>query len=609
MSIQHLGSFQRCNIFKIMLLKTIFTFACLSFALQIFTQSNDFRYLENGHGIHSSGYIDQPYIVTLEDGTWLCVFTTGKLEEGLDGQHIAATRSNDLGKNWTEPVALEPAEGPAASWAMPYLTHYGRVYVFYVFNGEEISELDGEKIRNDMLGWYCYRYSDDGGLTWSERQRLPLRTTACDLANDWQGKVQIFWGIGKPVTLGQGMIFGFTKLGKYMLDHGEGWFFHCENIHSERDPGKLRWELLPDGEHGLRNPEYGSVQEEHNLVPMNDGSLYCVYRTQTGYLIESYSRDGGHTWSLPVPARYLDGRPVKTSRACPRIWKCRNGKYLLWYHNHSGDHFSTRNPAWLAGGVEADGEIRWSQPEIFLYGSDLSYESGRFSYPDLVGQDGRYWITETNKLQARIHEVPSDLLQKLWGQFGQQPVSPLRPPVMTFTEDDLKKEKLPISGFPKNPEGGFILMNTMRDTGGLTLEMTVQPKDFSQARVLLDTRNEFGSGIYIQTTGYRQLEVSLCNTEYCETWSTDPGMLGIVRPHEVTLMVDNGPDMVMWVVDGKLCDGGVSRQFGWKHYTPFLGRILTNKKGELIILPDEMKKLRIYDWAMTVSEAVINQQN
>lgn len=82
-----------------------------------------------------------------------------------------------------------------------------------------------------------------------------MRLTACDLANDWQGKVQIFWGIGKPVTLGKGMIFGFTKLGKYMLDNGEGWFFHCENINSERDPDRLKWQLLPDGEHGLRNPD------------------------------------------------------------------------------------------------------------------------------------------------------------------------------------------------------------------------------------------------------------------------------------------------------------------------------------------------------------------
>jgi hypothetical protein len=553
-----------------------------------------------------------PYLVTLADGTWLCTFTTGKFEEGLDGQHIVATRSSDLGHTWSVPIPIEPAVGPAASWAMPYLTSYGRVYVFYSYNGDEISELKGEKIRNDILGWYCYKFSDDGGLTWSKRHRLPLRKTACDLANDWQGEVQIFWGIGKPMTVGHGMMLGFTKLGKYMLDNGEGWFFQCENINAERDPAQLSWRLLPDGENGLRNPDFGSVQEEHSLVPLADGSLCCIYRTQMGYLAEAYSRDGGHSWSLPLQARYADGRPVKTSRACPKIWRCSNGKYLLWFHNHSGDHFSTRNPAWLAGGMEVGGEIRWSQPEMFLYGDDHSYESGRFSYPDLVEQGGRYWITETNKLKARIHPVPAALLAGLWRQLSvdgeRLTVDGGRPALMRFDEADLKAEKLPITGFPKHPEGGFVLMNAMRDTGGLTIEMTVQPKDFSQGRVLLDTRNDLGSGLYIQTTGYRQLELNLCNTETCETWTTDPGLLDVVRPHQVAFIVNNGPDIVLCVVDGQLCDGGTSRQFGWRHYSPFLGNVLTNKKKEMKILPEEMKSLRIYDRAMSVSEAVENQK-
>ncbi|MCC6724287.1 MAG: exo-alpha-sialidase [Saprospiraceae bacterium] len=571
----------------------------------------DPRNLANGHEIHTSGYIDQPYIVSLADGTWLCVFTTGKLEEGLEGQHIAASRSSDLGENWAAPIAIEPAEGPAASWAMPYLTNYGRVYVFYTYNGDEIKELKGDKIRNDMLGWYCFKYSDDGGLTWSKRHRLPLRKTACDLNNDWQGEVQIFWGIGKPVKTPNGMVFGLTKLGKYMLDKGEGWFFRCANIETERKPELLHWELLPDGEHGLRNPDFGSVQEEHSVIPMGDGSLYSIYRTKTGYLMAAYSHDGGHSWTLPQPAKYLDGRPIKNGRACPKAWRCSNGKYLLWFHNHSGDHFSDRNPAWLAAGVEIGGELRWSQPEVLLYSNDQSYETGRFSYPDLVEAAGRFWVTETNKFQARIHPVPDVILNGLWGQIDSsflQKASPKRPPVLVFNEDSLKNEKLAVSGFPKNLDNGFIYLNAMRDTGGLSIEMTVQPKDFSDNRILLDARNDAGSGFYVRTMGYRQLELNLCNTETCETWTTDPGLLDIVRPHRVTFIADNGPKIILAVVDGQLCDGGVSRQFGWRHYSPFLGQVLSNRKKEIRILPEEMKALRFYDRALSVSEAVENQK-
>jgi len=39
------------------------------------------------------------------------------------------------------------------------------------------------------------------------------------------------------------------------------------------------------------------------------------------------------------------------------------------------------------------------------------------SYPDLIEQDGKYWITETNKADARVHEIPNEFLNALWSQF------------------------------------------------------------------------------------------------------------------------------------------------------------------------------------------------
>ena len=59
-----------------------------------------------------------------------------------------------------------------------------------------------------------------------------------------------------------------------MLDNGEGWLYRCDNILTEPDAEKIHWELLPDGEHGIRKAEFGSVQEEHNLVPLGDDRLY-----------------------------------------------------------------------------------------------------------------------------------------------------------------------------------------------------------------------------------------------------------------------------------------------------------------------------------------------
>lgn len=239
----------------------------------------DPRHIATGHEIPDEGYCDQPYVVITRDGHWLCVLTTGAGIEGQRGQHVVATVSKDQGKTWGPLIDIEPSDGPDASWVVPLVVPSGRVFAFYTFNGDQIGTLPGsdKKIRADMLGWYCYRYSDDHGMSWSKRHRIPVRNTACDLANQWRGNVQIFWGIDKPKTGKSGVSFAFTKLGKYMLENGEGWMLQTDNILTEPDPEKINWKLLPDGEQGLRLPKFGSIQEEHNHVETGDNQLYLVY--------------------------------------------------------------------------------------------------------------------------------------------------------------------------------------------------------------------------------------------------------------------------------------------------------------------------------------------
>lgn len=71
--------------------------------------------IATGSEIPSKGYCDQPYVVKLPTGEWLCTMTTGKGKEGQAGQHIVSSRSSDQGKTWTPWVDIEPADGPPAS--------------------------------------------------------------------------------------------------------------------------------------------------------------------------------------------------------------------------------------------------------------------------------------------------------------------------------------------------------------------------------------------------------------------------------------------------------------------------------------------------------------
>ena len=556
--------------------------------------ARDGRNIRNGARIPAENYCDQPYIVVAPDGHWLCTLTTGRGHEGDPREHMVAAISTDQGRTWGELIDIEPADGPASSYGSPLMTPSGRIYIFYDYNGDRVAAFpDGKKVpRADMLGWFVYKYSDDGGRTWSrERHRLPMRLTACDLANQWGGKVQVFWGIDKPKIIGQSVYFAFTKLGRYMLENGEGWLYRSDNLLTEPstslgpgpDPAKIRWEMLPDGDHGIRAPEFGSVQEEHNLVPLADGggrgrplTLYCVYRTTTGYPCHAYSFDGGHTWTTPEQMTYAPGgRKMKTNRACPKLWRCANGKFLFWFHNHSGKSYEERNPAWLAGGVEKDNRIHWSQPEIVLYDPDPNV---RMSYPDLVEQDGRFWVTETQKTIARVHEIDPALLEGLWSQG-------------TAKEVTRKGLILEAAG-----DKGEVSLNS-EAAGGLTLDLWLKLADLAAGQVLLD-----GQGIVLSTTDRGTIQVELSDGKARFAWDCDPGLLQPNTLHHIAVILDAGPKIITFVVDGALCDGGTGRQYGWARYPDALALVVPSR---LKIAP-AVRHLRVYGRYLRTSEAIAN---
>ena len=567
-------------------------FVLMVLVVGVFSASaaTDLREISNGSVVPDENYTDQPYIVVTKDGNWLCTLTTGPGDESFKGQHITATISTDKGKTWSEPIGIEPSCDIESSWVVPLVVPSGRVYAFYNYNGDDVRNMpDGSSVSvSTLLGWYCYKYSDDNGRTWSKRRyRLPVRMTACDHTNDWNGKVQLFWGIDKPkVSNGRGF-FAFTKLGRYMLEEGEGWLFSSDNILTEPDPAKLHWTMLPDGEHGIRSPEFGSVQEEHNIVPLGGDNLYCVYRTTTGCPCHTYSDDGGRTWSKPEHMTYTPGgRKIKTPRACPKLWRTADGRFLFWYHNHGGRDFERRNPAWISGGVLKDGRIHWSQPEILLY--DISDPKVRMSYPDLIEQDGRYWVTETNKLVARVHEIDKTLLEGLWSQ-GE---------IKKIARDGLVLEWQP--GGDEKP----VLPREidMARTGGIAIDCWVEAERLDAAKTLLAGRAGNG-GVSLTALPNGAVRLKLDDGESTAVWESDPESLQAGKLHHVVAIADAGPRIITFVVDGVLCDGGRFRSHGWGRWQGALATVLD--AGELTVDP-AVKSLRVYDRYLRTSEAIGN---
>jgi hypothetical protein len=596
-----------------------FTLAFLA-ATALAAQAPDPRNITSGRVIPDEGYSDQPYIVKTDDGAWLCAITTGPGVEGAGGQHVVTRRSTDQGRTWSAAVDVEPSNGPEASYAVLLKVPGGRVYVFYNHNTDNVRQVIGDKPaypdgwvrRVDSLGHFVFKYSDDHGRSWSaQRYDVPQRDFQIDRANPYGGRLKYFWNVGRAFLYRGAGYVPLHKVGGF----GEGFFTSSEgvllrspNILSERDPAKIRWETLPEGEIGIRAPASGGpIAEEQSFSILSDGSLFSVYRTIDGHPACTYSRDGGRSWEPPQYMRYADGRLMKHPRAANFAWRPENGKFLYWFHNHGGRFiresprrrtvaYEERNPVWLSGGVEADGPtgkvILWSQPEILLYDDDPMI---RMSYPDLVEDGGRYFVTETQKDVARVHEIDPTLLEGLWSQRERKSVS--RGGLVLETTGDAPMPVL----------GDFYRRSQRLDLGkddlraGFSLEVWLDAGPGASGQVLLDNRTADGRGFALTMAPRNAVELILNDGRSESRWTSDPETVAPGRVHHVVAIVDGGPKVITFVTDGMLNDGGEHRQFGWGRFNP---NLRGTAGAERLRVAPAVRRVRVYSRYLRASEAI-----
>lgn len=568
----------------------------------------DPRNFANGRLVPVENYCDQPRILATRDGTWICLLTTGPGSEGANGEHVVATSSTDKGMHWSPLVDIEvPDQAKPSAYAVGLITPDDRIYAFYCYNGDGIRTFPNGKplSRADEQGWFCYRFSDDKGKTWSSRYRLPLRLTPVDLNNEWKGELQMFWAVGTPTIFGGRAIFGLTKLGQYIQEKGEGWFFRSDNILTERDPAKLNWQLLPDGDQGVRTPEFGSVQEEFDVIALEKDDLLSVYRTTRGVIGSSYSRDGGHTWSQPEPLRYDSGGPVmKNPRANPKLWKMANGRYLLWYHNDNapGYEVGSRNLVWLSAGQLKDGRVRWSQPELLAY---VDGGSKGCSYPDLIEDGGHCYVFSTQKSECRVMEIEPELLEGLWSQGSLKRAATVG--LVANVQDGVSITSM---AAPKiAPLCGDLQHGGSARTfnpGALTIEAVAKFADLALGQVLLDSRDDAGRGWVLRNGDRRTLRFEMCDGVNTTYWESDAGLLKPNTLQDVAVVVDGFSKTICFVVDGFLCDGGAQRPYGYGRFSSSFKDISGSKVLRLAGHQGNLKQIRIYTRALRISELVGN---
>jgi hypothetical protein len=68
-------------------------------------------------------------------------------------------------------------------------------------------------------------------------------------------------------------------------------------------------------------------------------------------------------------------------------------------------------------------------------------------------------------------------------------------------------------------------------------------------------------------------------------------------------MVDGAPKIISFVIDGKFCDGGEARQFGWGRFSP---NLRSPNGADKLRIGASVTSLRIYGRAVRTAEEIRN---
>ena len=123
----------------------------------------------------------------------------------------------------------------------------------------------------------------------------------------------------------------------------------------------------------------------------------------------------------------------------------------------------------------------------------------------------------------------------------------------------------------------------------------------------MDGRNASGKGVLLTITPAGQLQLQMNDGKTTAAWDTDSSMLKTGVPQHAVFIVDGAPHIISVVVNGKLCNGGTARDYGWTRFDQALTDVNGSTSWKLANkLHGKIKNIKVYNRYLHTAEAVAN---
>ncbi len=300
-----------------------------------------------------------PTIAITKGGRIFMGWYSGGIKEPHMDNYNLLIYSDDFGKTWSEPVLVIPSNKEKFIHALDiqlWTSPEGKLYVFWVQNNTDLATNPKPEIKGNQP-WIIvdgYQFPDFEHSEWVSVCDNPDAPTLSFSAPRY-------------------LDIGFLRCKPLVLNSGRWINFNYDQL-SDRYGYSISDDKGISYKHYYGSKKIGTAFDETMAYQMKDGRIRMFARTYVGYLAQSYSSDGGLTWSETALT------DIETPHTRFYVSRTPSGRLLLVNNDDKKDRKN------MTVYLSEDDGITWKYKRCIDEREDLSY-------PDVDFYNNRIYLT------------------------------------------------------------------------------------------------------------------------------------------------------------------------------------------------------------------------